>query len=624
MQALQMNLRRPHSLLLADERATDERGWSFNLAIFRIVFLFAGALPWAVRNFVWAGKILAGIPRNVWVPVSFYQWISYSLLSNIALVKVLAIFNIALIVLGIVGFYTRASIGLATILSLYLFGLMENLGKIDHFHHLIWFMALLAAGPSGRFLSADAIRSALRRADDGTVEPCNPGHLALWTLCYTWLLMGLLYLVPGVAKLHKALTAGWASAPNLHHILWRKWFESALFEPGAKLPVRLDLLPSGLLEMAAYGVIAFEIGFIFLVLFRRVRPFLFASGIGFHIGNGAVLGIWFTTLFPAYVALIDWVSLGRRSRQGLNPLKVFYDGNCSLCRRTVAILRSLDLFDVLEVHPQKEVSDCPAEYPQFTYEALQRDLCVGQGANTACGYGAYVQIASRLLLLWPVSLLMRVPAVAAYGGKFYRRIADKRHCALLPHVGERKSAMPVSSAPVIHLVGLALIALQLGISVMLFMNDELPGFTARLPWVANRAIIHVSRLKPVWPFAPYPTFAYMTPGEVLLWEARWVTPDGEVRATPFAYAKTFGNSALVWNVVTSYPYEADEQRLRSRSQELLGALWQNEKPDIRSSAKEARVYYVRYQLQPTNPPATPVDEKLIAIFSLDALPLRPN
>jgi predicted DCC family thiol-disulfide oxidoreductase YuxK len=618
-----MNLRTPHSLLLADQRCTDERGWSFNLAIFRIVFLFAGALPWAVRNFLWAEKILPGIPRDVWVPVSFYQWISYSLLSNIGLVKALAILNIALIVLGIVGFYTRASVAFATILSLYLFGLMENLGKIDHFHHLIWFMALLAAGPSGRFLSVDAIRGALRRADDGTIEPSNPGHLALWTLCYTWLLMGLLYLIPGVAKLHKALTAGWASAPNLHHILWRKWFESALFEPGAKLPVRLDLLPSGLLEMAAYGVIAFEIGFIFLVLFRRIRPYLFVSGIGFHIGNGLVLGIWFTTLFPVYVALIDWVSLGRRFRHGRNPLKVFYDGNCSLCRRTVAILRSLDLFDVLELHPQKGVSDSPAEYPQFNYEVLQRDLCVGRGDATASGYDAYVQIAGQLLLLWPLSLVMRVPPVAAYGRRLYRRIADTRHCAILPRVDRRNSRMPVPSAPVVHFVGVALLALQLGISAVLFMNDELPGFTARLPWIANRVIVHAARLKPVWPFAPYPTFAYITQGEVLVWEARWVTPDGEVRATPFAYSKTFGNSALVWNVVTAYPYDADEQRLRSRSQQLLGALWQNETPGIRSSAKEARVYYVRYQLQSANPPATPVDEKLIAIFPLDSL-LRSN
>jgi hypothetical protein len=30
--------------------------------------------------------------------------------------------------------------------------------------------------------------------------------------------------------------------------------------------------------------------------------------------NGVVLGIWFTFLLPAYVALIDWAALGRRAR----------------------------------------------------------------------------------------------------------------------------------------------------------------------------------------------------------------------------------------------------------------------------------------------------------------------
>lgn len=607
------------SFFTPDALAMDERGWSFNLAIFRIVFLCAGALPWAIRNIEWAQNILPGIPQNVWAPVSFYQWISYSVLSNAPLAKALAICNIAFVILGIVGFFTRASIGVATVLSLYLFGLMENLGKIDHFHHLIWFMALLAAGPSGRYLSIDALRAAFRRADRGTIDASFSGHQALWTLRYAWLLMGLLYLIPGVAKLHKALTAGWASAPNLHHILWRKWFESALFEPGSKLPVRLDLLPSGLLEIAAYGVIAFEIGFIFLILFRRIRPLLAVAGIGFHIGNGVVLGIWFTTLFPAYVALIDWVSLGRSFRRDHNSLKVFYDASCALCRRTVAILRSLDMLNVLELCPVKGESDAPADYPQLTYENLQRDLSVVQGDQTASGYSAYVQIAQNLVLLWPLSLLMRIPAVAGYGRNLYRRIADTRHCALLPRADKEDGAQVASSTAWIHPVGVALLVLQLGISVVLFLNDELPGFTARLPRFANRVIVHVSRWKPLWPFAPYPTFAYSTGDEYLIWEARWVLPDREVTVTPYAYSKTFGNSALVWNVVTSYPYEQDQQRLRSRSLEMLGALWQNEKPDIRASAKEVRVYSVHYQLVSADPPATRLAETLIETFPIDSL-----
>jgi predicted DCC family thiol-disulfide oxidoreductase YuxK len=615
-----MDTNRPN-FFSPDALAADERGWSFNLAIFRIVFLCAGALPWAIRNIEWAQRILPGIPRNVWAPVSFYQWISYSVLSNAPLAKALAICNIAFVILGILGFYTRTSIGIATVLSLYLFGLMENLGKIDHFHHLIWFMALLAAGPSGRYLSIDALRAAFRRADRGTSDPSFSGHQALWTLRYAWLLMGLLYLIPGVAKLHKALTAGWASAPNLHNILWRKWFESALFEPGSKLPVRLDLLPSGLLEIAAYGVIAFEIGFIFLVLFRRIRPLLAVAGVGFHIGNGVVLGIWFTTLFPAYVALIDWVSLGRSFGRGHNSLKVFYDANCALCRRTVAILRSLDMLNILELCPVKGASDTPADYAPLNYENLQRDLCVVQGDQTASGYSAYVQIAQKLVLLWPLSLFMRIPMVAGYGRHLYRRIADTRHCALLRRVQVEKEdrPQPDSSAGWIHPVGVTLLVLQLGISAVLFLNDELPGFTARLPWLANRIVVHIARSKPLWPFAPYPTFAYSTGAEYLLWEARWVLPDREVTVTPYAYSKTFGNSALVWNVVTSYPYDGNPQRLRSRSLEMLSALWQNEKPDIRASATGVRVYSVRYQLGSADPPATRLAETLIETFPIDSL-----
>jgi hypothetical protein len=258
----------------------------------------------------------------------------------------------------------------------------------------------------------------------------------------------------------------------------------------------------------------------------------------------------------------------------------------------------------------------------LTYENLQRDLCVVQGDQTASGYSAYLQIAQQLVLLWPLALLMRIPPIAGYGRNLYRRIADTRHCALLPRAEKEKLAEPVSSAAWIHPVAVTLLVLQLGISAVLFLNDELPAFTARLPWFANRIVVHVSRMKPLWPFAPYPTFAYSTGGEYLIWEARWVLPDREVTVTPYAYSKTFGNSALVWNVVTSYPYDADQQRLRSRSLEMLGALWQNEKPEIRASATGVRVYSVRYQLLSADPPATRLAETLIETFPIDSLAIE--
>ena len=371
----------------ADELATDGRGWSVNLDIFRVVFLSAASFTWAIRNLSWIIAVMPGLPRSAWSPVSFYRVVPFSLLTNASFAEMLAIANLLFIVLGIIGWRTRWSICGATLLSLYLFGLTENQGKIDHMHHLIWFMALLAAGPSGRFLSIDSLLSARRNADAGSVTGTSLPFDALWTLRYVWILMGLLYLIPGLAKLDRALLAHWASVSNLDNVFWRKWLETSLFALPSNPPIRIDLWPSRLIELSGIGVIAFEIGFLFVVLFRRLRVPAAFAGLGFHIGNGLILQIWFTTLIPAYVALIDWCALGRWMCGARNrPITVLYDGQCRFCRRTIAVLKSLDLFDVIQPK-QIEVFSVEAaagQSPSPTPEQMARDLHVidGETART--------------------------------------------------------------------------------------------------------------------------------------------------------------------------------------------------------------------------------------------------
>ncbi len=292
-------------LFKADEVLNDDRGWTFNLAIFRLVFLAGAALPLALDVVRWTEQVMPGLPRDVWAPMSFYRYLPFDIIRSVTFAYWLAVGNVLLICLGLLGVFTRWTLGLATIVSLYTLGLMQNQGKVDHFHHVIWFMALLAIGPSAHFLSVDALLSAVRRADRGITEPTIPRSAALWTLRYTWILLGLLYLIPGLAKLEKTLTAGWGTAENLRAVMWQVWFELRLYKPGFQLPWRADTLPSSVLELVGIGVIVFEVGFIALVLFRPVRPFLALGGLAFHIGNGLVLHIWFSKLLAAYVCLFD-------------------------------------------------------------------------------------------------------------------------------------------------------------------------------------------------------------------------------------------------------------------------------------------------------------------------------
>ena len=292
------------SAIRRDEVETDARGWTVNLAVFRVVLLAAIALPFAWRTLQWTERVLPDLPRDAWRPVSFYAWLPLDVLADARLARWLVLADLATLVLALVGVLTRWTCAAAALLSLYVFGLAQNQGKIDHYHHLIWFMALVAVGPSDRALSIDAL--VRRRDHGGTGSPA-----ALTTLRCIWLLFGLLYLGPGIAKLASALTDGWASEVNLRRIMWAQWLSRSHYQPDFAPWRWIDGAPGLVIVGSGLAVIAFETSFAALVPFRRVRPWLAAAGVAFHVLNGVVLGIWFGFLLPAYAALIDWAALGR-------------------------------------------------------------------------------------------------------------------------------------------------------------------------------------------------------------------------------------------------------------------------------------------------------------------------
>jgi predicted DCC family thiol-disulfide oxidoreductase YuxK len=585
-----------------DETITTPRGWCVNLAIFRIAFLCFGVMPQALNFLSWTEKVLPGISSGMWVPVSFYRLLPIGLLQNVPLARALAVSDIILICLGIVGLYTRWSIGLATLVSLYGFGLVQNLGKIDHFHDVIWFMALLAAGPSEYCFSVDALRRAVKNADEGNVEPSFPPSTALWTLRYIWLMMGTLYLGTGIAKLQSALTDHWAGSANLRNIMWRKWLELYWYNPHFGKLIRADSLPAWILGILGVSVIIFELGFIFAVFSRRVRPAWGLWGLAFHVGNGFVLKIWFTDLLPAYVALFDWVAIGRAlSRRARDPLLLFYDEACGHCRRTVAILRLFDLFDA--VNPVSGFSNDLARrsYPQITDEMLARDLYATSEGQIASGYDAYVWIARRMFLLWPIAAVMRFPLVAALGRKAYRRVADSRHCTVAAREPAQHSAIR-PERKLIHRLGPLLLACELGISsFMLLYSLRYVYFPPNVPrlrtafWLVNG----IGKRQPVWPFDLYPTFTPAVPSTVQVWEARWVTPSGrEMQISPSAYDHVFASSSLSLNITSYQMLEVrDPERDQARSLNLVRLLWQHESPNIQRNITAVNIYRVEYKLQ---------------------------
>src|SRR5262245_36919981 len=291
-----------------DEQATDAAGWALNLAVFRIVYLTAGVLPLAIDTFQWTRHSVPGLHPVLWQPVSFFRWLPLGVIADPELGQALAAILAGLVVLGALGVRTRLVLGLPTVVPLYVLGLSQNLGKVHHHHNAVWFLAILAASPSGAVLSVDAVVRRRRGEDAGA-----PGG-ALAALRYVWALMAAIYLFPGLAKLVAAVVDGWASAEHQRLVLWNKRWQLEWYGSTIVPLIRADGLPDSILTVGALTVIVGEVSLGAAMMFRRTRPVALVLGLGFHLSTSLVLGISFTWLVPAYVALVDWSWLVRRAR----------------------------------------------------------------------------------------------------------------------------------------------------------------------------------------------------------------------------------------------------------------------------------------------------------------------
>jgi predicted DCC family thiol-disulfide oxidoreductase YuxK len=611
--------------LHADETATDDVGWAANLAIFRIAYLSAATLPFAFVILRWTRVTMPTLPVEAWQPISFYQWIPGELLRSAVLAHELALADLCLIILALLGFYTRATLAFATILSTYLFGLPQNFGKVDHNHHDIWLMVLLAAGPSGEMLSVDAMLGAIRRADRGSVDLEVSDHSALTTLRYLWLLIGVLYLGSGLSKLVAAFSSHWLDLSNLQNIIRRRWIVQRLYQRRFTVGFRYDELPPALLRLGGMGTIAFETSALFLIPFRNIRWLVIVCGLAFHMANRMILGITFTSLMIAYVCMIDWAWLGRvaMNRAGRTPVTILYDGNCDFCRRVIAILKTLDICSWVTPIAGLSSDSVRAAYPQITEEMLTRDLYAVGDNSVAGGYDAYRAIAACVPLLWPLALVMPLAPIAAIGSRCYRRVAESRHCQVKEGAAPAPSSVH-SGNPWVHLtphvVGIIMLATE-AFTVVLNSGFAFKVIAMTLGIKSSEGLsADWKKVKWRWPFDQYPTFVYSWDiGSYSTWEARLVYADGsESTIPPEIFARAFASHVSITEANAQQAINSkDPLSRRTRALSMAGMLWKNLPDSARSNVVAIRGYESAYSTNPDD--IGPTSRKLLDDFPIESL-----
>ena len=272
-----------------------------NLAIFRIV-LFGALLGYVDLQ---QGIEFSRFPADLRVAPPGLSWLLGILPIDPMLITVASYVFIIVCLCGLLGFYSRTSAALAVIVGFYVLGLPQFFGKIDHYHHLLWFAAILATSPCGDVLSIDAVLAS--RKNKGNVASEKSAAYAL-PLRFIMLLLGILYFFAGVWKFVIG-GIGWATGETMRNILYAQWFRLDWIPQ-----FRIDKYPL-LYHSAGIGVVVFELAFIFAILFPKQRKYAVIAGLLFHVSVYLFAHINFWTLALCYVIFIDFEPLYLRMKR---------------------------------------------------------------------------------------------------------------------------------------------------------------------------------------------------------------------------------------------------------------------------------------------------------------------
>ena len=290
-------------------RYFDEKGSPIDLAVFRMVLfgaLFLCAKPATI-------DLYAGLPHELLTPPVGFRAVLRLLPVEPALAGGADLVLRAACLLAFIGLFTRSAALIASLSAVYVLGVPQCFGQVDHYHNLVWFSFLLALSRCGDALSVDAVWRRYRGS------PAVPETSVTYArpIRWIWLLMGVIYFFPGFWKLWISGDA-WFFGDALVSHMRMKWLELRWIPA-----VRLDHIP-WLARAAGLTAVAFELSFIPLVLHRRSRPIAAVAGLVFHNLSELLMGISFVWLQAMYVSFLPvgrWVSrfLHRRPASARPP-----------------------------------------------------------------------------------------------------------------------------------------------------------------------------------------------------------------------------------------------------------------------------------------------------------------
>ncbi|MBX6315736.1 MAG: DUF393 domain-containing protein [Isosphaeraceae bacterium] len=380
---------------------------------------FLGPEGWGEPNAV--AQALAERSPMAW---SFWLWLPAGLLRPVwaACLVVVALFT--------VGLFSRVTAVLTWLIVVATArrAIMANFGFDQMLSCLTFY--LMVTGASGQAVALDRFldrwrhaRSELRRRRRDGKPIVPPGAPAPSVTANLGLRL---------IQLHFCLIYGMAGLSKLQGRAW--WAGDAAWLVAATGEFRrfdltwLALYPD-LLNLATHLTILVEVGFPVLVWVRVVRPLLLVAITAMHFVIDLMLGLteFGLAMITGLIAFASgpWLRslvAGRGGPAGT----VYYDGACSRCRASVALVAAADPDRIIEP------IDLTAVEPGALPAGLSREGClralhlVRADGRIVSGYDAMITLMRWLPLFWPLGVLGALPGVTWIGRRVYNQLAVTR------------------------------------------------------------------------------------------------------------------------------------------------------------------------------------------------------
>ncbi len=270
-----------------------------------------------------------------------------------------------------------------------------------------------------------------------------PYRLLLWQLI-------IVYLASVWEKWHSVMWLNGAAVAIVYHMTeYFRWSKSVADNLSGLSPyVSRSWMIFGLL----WGLLLIprEFGNIFVPSVRKhsLKRWILLLGVGFHGGMLILMdtGAFQLVIFSSYLGLLvdedfqvlreffskrwtkAFAKISAPEASASPKITVLYDGSCSLCRRSVFFLLSLDALQRLRIINFRDEKLRKRYAPDIKMQRLERALHIRfPDSKASSGFDAFKILARHLPALWWSVPLLHLPFAASIGRSIYSRIARNRH-----------------------------------------------------------------------------------------------------------------------------------------------------------------------------------------------------